>query len=49
MDDARRLYLLQKQGETLVELDPESYERLLDSPRAVVVRHRNARPVVKMT
>jgi hypothetical protein len=49
MEDERCLYLLQKRGETLVELDPESYAQILDSPRSVVVRHRNARPVVKMT
>lgn len=49
MADDRRLYLRQKRGETLVELDEESYDRILESPCSTVVRYRNNKPVVKMT
>ena len=49
MAEKQRLYLLQKRGESLVELDPESYDRMLDSPWSTVIRYRNNKPVVKMT
>jgi len=49
MGDSHRLYLMQKRGETLVELDAESYERVMDSPWSTVIRYRNNKPVVKMT
>jgi hypothetical protein len=48
MAEKQRLYLLQKRGESLVELDPESYDRMLDSPWSTVIRYRNNKPVVKM-
>lgn len=49
MGDARRLYLKQKRGATLIEMDAGSYNRLLDSPASVVIGYRNNKPVVKMS
>lgn len=46
MSDA--VYLMQKTGETRIELDEEDYEQLLDSPRSNVIGHRRNGPIVKI-
>ena len=42
------VYLVQHDGETRIEMDEESYARLIDSPRADVVGHRRNGPIVKI-
>ncbi|MFC7027766.1 hypothetical protein ACFQJ5_09535 [Halomicroarcula sp. GCM10025324] len=46
MSDA--VYLVQNNGETRIELDEESYDRIIDSPRATVIGHRRNGPIVKI-
>lgn len=45
----RTLYLMQKDSETRIELDAESYERLIESSRSNVVGHHMSDPVVKIS
>lgn len=43
------VYLVQKSGETRIELDDEGYDQLIDSPRACIIGHRPNGPIVKIS
>ena len=42
------VYLCQHGSETRVELDSESYEELIESRRATIIKHHRNGPVVKL-